>query len=70
MDKKPIAEIAHGFGLTLEPAAGGAEEGSYDVIKGVNRIFTGNEQAVRDYFIKYENERPGLFEGSVFNYKE
>jgi hypothetical protein len=42
----------------------------FRIYKGVNEVFTGNENAVRDFLIDYERERPGLFEGSIVGYKE
>ncbi|MEO6334272.1 MAG: hypothetical protein ABIO91_04745 [Pyrinomonadaceae bacterium] len=66
MDPKSISDIASSFGLTIEPDS----ENKFRIYKGVNQIFSGDEAAVRDFFVAYENERPGLFEGSVYGYKE
>lgn len=66
MYPKSISEIAEGFGLTIEPEA----DNSIRIYKGVNKVFIGSEEAARDFFLTYENERPRLFEGGVYGYKE
>ena len=66
MNPKSISEIAEGFGLTVESES----NNSFRIYKGVNQVFIGTEEAARDFFITYEKERPALFEGSIFGYKE
>ena len=67
MSLRNISEIAGEFGLTVESTNG---DPVFRIYKGVNEVFTGNENAVRDFLIDYERERPGLFEGSIVGYKE
>lgn len=67
---RPIAEIADGFGLTLETAFLPDHVKAFRVYKGANQIFIGTEEAVREFFETYESERPGLLEGSMYAYKE
>jgi hypothetical protein len=70
MEQKSISEIAEGFGLTVEPATGLENETGVRINKGVNSIFVGNEDAAREFLVAYEKNRPGLFEGSVYGYRE
>ena len=66
MNPNSISEIASAFGLTIENDG----ESNFRIYKGVNQIFSGSESAVREFFVTYEKERPGLFEGSIYGYKE
>ncbi|MFL6466441.1 MAG: hypothetical protein ACJ72Z_00635 [Pyrinomonadaceae bacterium] len=70
MTIKPVSEIADGFGLTLESVVLPGHNKAIRVFKGANPIFIGTESAVRDFLATYENERPGLYEGSMYAYKE
>jgi hypothetical protein len=65
-----IAEIAETFGLTIDNVAIAEHEPAFRVYKGVNQIFIGTEPAVRDFLATYEKELPGLYEGSMYGYKE
>ncbi|PYS88068.1 MAG: hypothetical protein DMF62_10775 [Acidobacteria bacterium] len=67
---RTISEIAEGFGLTLETAILPDGDRAFRVYKGVNQIFIGTGPAVREFLNAYENERPGLYEGSMYAYKE
>ena len=67
---RTISEIAEGFGLTLETAILPNHDKAFRVYKGVNQIFIGTESAVREFLSGYEKERPGLYEGSMYAYKE
>jgi len=66
MELKNISDIAEGYGLTVESD----RQDAFRVYKGVNQIFSGDETGVRDFFVTYEKERPALFEGSIYGYKE
>jgi len=66
MNPKSISDIAGGFGLTIEADS----ESTFRIYKGVNQVFSGTEPAVREFFVTYEKERPALFEGSIYGYKE
>ena len=70
MTLRPVNEIADGYGLTLETTVLPEHDNAFRVFKGANQIFIGTEEAVREFLSKYENERPGLFEGSMYAYKE
>jgi hypothetical protein len=68
--EKTILEIADGFGLTIEHVIIPDHDKAYKVYKGVNPVFVGTEEAVREFFATYEQGRPGLYEASIFGYKE
>lgn len=70
MSQKTIVEIAESFGLSVEAAVIPGHERAYRVFKGARQIFIGTEDAVRNFFIDYEKERPGLYAGSMYGYKE
>lgn len=70
MTKKTIVEMADSFGLTIETAVLPEHENALRVYKGANQIFIGTEEAVRVFLTHYEKDRPGLFEGSMYAYKE
>lgn len=70
MSKKNIREIAEGFGLSIEPAVVHDHENAFRVFKGANQLFIGTEEAVREFLSGYEKDRPALYEGSMYGYKE
>jgi hypothetical protein len=70
MAKKTIVEKADAFGLTIETAVLPEHENALRVYKGANQIFIGTEEAVGIFLTHYEKDRPGLFEGSMYAYKE
>ena len=70
MSQKSIEEIAESFGLSIEDTAIPDHEHVFRVIKGAKQVFLGHEEAVRDFFIDYEKNRPGLYEGSIYGYTE
>lgn len=71
MEYKTIAEIANDFGLELEGAAGlPGDRRSFRVYKGANQVFSGDEEAVRSFLVKYEKERPALFTERSYAAKE
>ncbi len=70
MSQKDIVEIAEGFGLTVETVFVPNKKRSYKVYKGANSVFVGTEEAVHDWFVDYEKNRPGLYDGSIYGYKE
>lgn len=70
MIQKNIFEIAEGFGLTVEDVTVPENDGAFRILKGAHQVFTGKEEAVRNYLAAYERERPGLYEGSIYGYKE
>ena len=65
-----IFEIAETFGLNIEAAASAEGESSFRIYKGVNQVFSGSEADVSDFLARYEKERPGLYQGSIYGYKE
>lgn len=66
-----IAGIAKRFGLDVESAIGPpGDRRSFRIYKGAKQIFFGPEEAVREYFVHYEKERPGLFSESLYGAKE
>ena len=67
---RPISEIAEGYGLSLETAILPDHDNAFRVYKGANQVFIGTEPAVREFLANYENELPGLLEGSMYAYKE
>ena len=70
MSEKTVSEVAEGFGLTIERVVIPDHEKAFKIYKGVNPIFVGTEDAVREFLSGYESNRPGLFEGSMIGYKE
>ncbi|MGD9590395.1 MAG: hypothetical protein AB7Q37_15625 [Pyrinomonadaceae bacterium] len=70
MNKSRIIEMAEEFGLTIEALIIPEREKAFRVFKGANQIFVGTEEAVREFLLKYEKDRPGLFEGSMYGYLE
>jgi len=70
MGDKSIFEIADGFGLNVEHVIIPDHDKAFKVYKGVNPVFVGTEEAVRDFLSSYKDNRPGLFEGSMIGYKE
>jgi len=58
MIQKSIADIAENFGLTIEVQAIPDHASAIRVFKGVNPIFVGTEEAVRDFLVTYEKELP------------
>lgn len=70
MSEKTILEIAERYGLSLEHVIIPGHEKAFKVLKGVNPIFVGTEEAIREFLAGYQNSRPGLFEGSMIGYKE
>lgn len=63
-------ELAIRFGLTLETTIIPEHDRAYKVYKGAKQIFIGTDEAVREFLADYEKSRPGLFEGSMYGYKE
>ena len=70
MGEKTIFEIADAFGLNVEHILIPDHDRAFKVYKGVNPVFVGTEDAVRDFFSTYETDRPSLYEGSMIGYKE
>lgn len=70
MVEKSIIAIAENFGLSVEIMPLPEHERAFRVYKGANPVFVGTEEAVRNFLSDYEKERPGLFEGSMYAYKE
>lgn len=70
MGEKSISELASGFGLTLESIFLPGHEKALKLYKGANQIFVGTEAAVREFLATYEDNRPGLYEASMYGYKE
>jgi hypothetical protein len=70
MEQKTIFELAEGFGLGVEHVVIPDHDKAFKVYKGVNPVFVGTEDAVREFLSTYKDNRPGLFEGSMIGYKE
>lgn len=70
MEEKTVFEMAEAFGLSLEQVIIPEHDRAYKVYKGVNPIFVGTEEAVREFLSTYETSRPGLYEASMIGYKE
>lgn len=71
MGEKTVDEIAETFGLGIDGASGMPGNGtSFQVYKGAKKVFTGTETEVRNFFVRYERERPPLFAENSFGYKE
>jgi hypothetical protein len=70
LGEKTIVELAEVFGLTVEQVVIPDHDRAFKVYKGVNPVFVGTEDAVREFLSTYEGNRPGLFEGSMIGYKE
>lgn len=71
MDDTAISEIAQSFGMDLEGAVGlPGDEKSFRLYKGAKQVFTGTEQDLRNFFARYEKNRPALFVESMYAYKE
>ncbi|PYS98962.1 MAG: hypothetical protein DMF63_12880 [Acidobacteria bacterium] len=66
MSLRSISDIAGEYGLTVESN----DDPTFRIFKGVNQIFSGDEDAARVYLADYEKDRPGLFEGSIIGYRE
>ena len=67
MSLRKVSDIAGEFGLTVESTN---DDTAFRIYKGVNQVFTGNEDAARIYLANYEKDRPGLFEGRMIGYRE
>ena len=67
MSLRTVSEIAGDFGLTVESTD---DDPGLRILKGVNQVFAGTEDAARVYLSNYEKDRPGLFEGSIIGYRE
>lgn len=70
MTQKNILDLAEGYGLSVEAAAIAENENAFRIYKGANQVFIGTEDAVRNFLADYEKDRPGLYEGSMYGYKE
>lgn len=67
---RSIEVLANGYGLTLEPVLIQDHENAIKVYKGAAMIFTGTEEAVKEFLLEYEKERPEPYAGSMYGYKE
>lgn len=70
MKEKSIVEIADSFGLTVEAVIIPDHDRAFKVYKGAKQLFVGTEAAVRQFLTTYQKDRPGLYEGSMYGYKE
>ena len=48
MSEKTVFEVAEGFGLTIERVVIPDHENAFKIHKGINPIFVGTEDAVRE----------------------
>jgi hypothetical protein len=65
-----INRIAESLGLTIETVIVPERERAYRVFKGAKLIFVGTEKAVAEFLSTYEQQRPGLYEGSMYDYRD
>ena len=66
-----LTEIAERLGLDLEMVSMTTiNSGSFRVYKGAKQVFEGAEDAVRDFFDRYEKNRPGPFVEGMCGYRE
>ena len=70
MNTESIIAAAEQFGLTMETVALSDNENTFKVYKGVNQIFVGKADDVATFLADYQKNLPGLYEGSIVNYKE
>ncbi|MBX3298177.1 MAG: hypothetical protein KF736_01785 [Acidobacteria bacterium] len=70
MPLRELLAIADEFGLAVESVVIAENEMAFRVLKGANQIFIGTETAVREFLSGYGSDRPGLFEASMYGYKE
>ncbi|MEO8041768.1 MAG: hypothetical protein ABI646_04065 [Acidobacteriota bacterium] len=70
MDQKSVAELGEQFGLTIENLSDSDSKAAYKIYKGAKHVFSGDEDAARNFLSTYKAERPALFEGSMYGYVE
>ena len=70
MTQKRLIDIAESFGLTVEQAIVPGHENAFRLYKGANQLFIGTEEAAIRFLASYKDQRPGLYEGSMYGYKE
>ncbi len=70
MSQRTIFDIADGFGLSIETLTIPDHEPAFRLFKGVNPIFVGTEEAVRNFFITYEKELPKVIIKTTRGLKE
>ncbi len=67
---RTIEVLANGYGLTLEQVLIPDHGNAFKVYKGAALIFTGTEEAIKEFLLKYEKDRPEPYAGSMYEYKE
>lgn len=65
-----IETLTEKLGLTIERTALPGQTTAIRVYKGAKQIFIGTEDAVREFLVDYEANRPKPYEGSIYGYKE
>lgn len=70
MARNAIIETAEKFGLTVETTVVADQEKAIRIYKGANQIFSGNEEMARSFLANYHKDLPGLYEGSMYGYRE
>ena len=70
MNQQSINELATDLGLTIEAVVIPENGSAFKVFKGAKQIFIGTNEAVRQFLVEYEKDRPALFEGSMYGYQE
>lgn len=70
MNSEAIVAAAARFGLTMEAVAVAGGEDAFKVYKGANQIFVGRAADIAAFLVDYEKNLPGLYEGSIYGYKE
>lgn len=67
---RTIEVLANGYGLTLEQVLISDHGNAFKVYKGAALTFTGTEEAIKEFLLKYEKDRPEPYAGSMYEYKE
>ena len=70
MTNEAVIKAADRFGLTLEAIEIAGGEDAFKVYKGANQIFVGRPADIATFLVDYEKNLPGLYEGSIYGYKE
>ncbi len=70
MNSEAIIAAVERFGLTMETVAISDAEEAFKVYKGAKQIFVGRAADIATFLVDYEKNLPGLYEGSIYGYKE
>ena len=70
MKQNKLIDVAESFGLTVERTLVPGHDAAFRLYKGANQVFVGTEEAAIQFLADYKDQRPGLYEGSMYGYKE